>query len=237
MTFAESFADSVNPVFGKIGKNRLGKSTIEQYAEAFGFNKTFDFEIPFKPSIVSVGDDPYNWAEVACGFNNETRISPLHGALMVSGIVNKGKLLAPTIIDEIDKNHQAIYRRSIREASDIISPYTAQTLKKLMHETVISGTASKSFGRISRDKILSRLNIGGKTGSINNNAQHLKYDWFAGFAEEKDGSKKIVVAVLVVHQDYIGTRAARYSRMAIKEYFKDYYATTDSQKDDASAAL
>ncbi|MBC2717116.1 MAG: PbpA [Desulfobacteraceae bacterium] len=236
-TFEKSFADSVNPVFGKIGKNRLGKSTLVTYAAAFGFNQTFDFEIPLRPSIVSVSDDPYNWAEIASGFNNETLISPLHGALVVSSIVNNGKLIAPTIIDEINKKNQVVYHRNSRDVSDIINPNTAITLKKLMNATIVSGTASKSFSRFKKDKILSKLNIGGKTGSINNNAQHLKYDWFAGFAEEKNGSNKIVVSVLVVHQDYIGTRAASYSRMAIKEYFQNYYANINEQQEKKSAAL
>ena len=236
ITFAESFADSVNPVFGKIGKNRLGKSVIETYAAAFGFNQSFNFEIPLEPSTVFVHDDPYNWAEIACGFNNETLISPLHAALIVSGIVNNGKRCAPTIIDEIDKYDQVIYQRNSHKGPDIISPHTARTLKELMNETVVSGTASKSFSRFKKDSVLSRLNIGGKTGSINNNAEHLKYDWFAGFAEDKNSSKKIVISVLVVHQDYIGIRAARYSRMAIKEYFQNYYANTNDQKN-RSASL
>ncbi len=237
MTFEESFAKSVNPVFGKIGKNRLGKSVLESYATAFGFNTQFDFEIPLAPSSVVIEDDPYNWAEIASGFNNETLISPLHGALVVSGIVNNGKLIEPTIIDEINRNNEVLYHRNSHTLSDIITPYTATTLKRMMNATVASGTASRSFGKFNKDKILSRLNIGGKTGSINNNEQHLKYDWFAGFAEEKDGSNRIVVSVLVVHQDYIGTRAASYSRMAIKEYFQNYYANIKEPHVDDPAAL
>ena len=237
ITFAESFAGSVNPVFGKIGKNRLGKSTLENYAAAFGFNKTFNFEIPLNPSTMSVSEDPYNWAEIASGFNNDTLISPMHGALFVSSIVNDGKLVEPTIIDEIDQNDQVVYHRNSHKMSDVIKPHTANTLKKLMNKTIVSGTASKSFSKFKKDKVLTRLNIGGKTGSINNNAQHLKYDWFAGFAEEKNGSNQIVIAVLVVHQDYIGTRAASYSRMAIKEYYKNYYANITEQQEKKSAAL
>ncbi len=237
ITFGESFAGSVNPVFGKIGQNRLGKSALESYAAAFGFNQAFDFEIPLKSSIVSVSDIPYNWAEIACGFNNETLISPMHGAMIVSSIVNNGKLLEPTIIDEINQHGQVLYHQTSCQISKVIKPSTAAILKKLMNKTVVSGTASKSFSKFKKDEILSRLRIGGKTGSINNNAEHLKYDWFAGFAEEKNGSNKIVVSVLVVHQNYIGTRAASYSRMAIKEYFKNYYANISDQREKKSVAL
>jgi len=230
ISFKEAFADSINPVFGKIGTHLLGKPALESYATAFGFNQKFNFEIPLAPSSLTINDNPYNWAEIACGFNNKTRISPLHGALMVSIILNDGKLIEPTLIDNIIRDNQMVYQRNSHTAAQIINPHTAITLKKLMNASITSGTASKSFSGFKRDKVLSKLSIGGKTGSINNNAQHLKYDWFEGFAEEKNGSKKIVTSVLVVHDKYIGIRAARYSRMAIKEYFKNYYAKAEINK-------
>lgn len=237
ISFQESFADSVNPVFGKIGQNCLGKSLLESYAAAFGFNTRFDFEIPLAPSTLTIKDTPYHWAEIASGFNRQTLISPLHGALLMAGILNNGELVEPTLIDAIQKDDQIVYQRNTQKIADIIAPSTADTLKQLMNATIVSGTASKAFSKFKKDKVLSRLNIGGKTGSINNNAEHLKYDWFAGFAEEKNGKNKLVIAVLVVHQDYIGIRAASYSRMAIKEYFENYYASFEKNSSDAAAAL
>ena len=73
-------------------------------------------------------------------------------------------------------------------------------------------------------RCLSRLTLGGKTGSIYNRAHDARFDWFVGFATEKKGSEKIVVAVMVAHEDYIGIRAGQYARMAIEHYFKDYFA-------------
>jgi hypothetical protein len=35
--------------------------------------------------------------------------------------------------------------------------------------------------------------------------------------------------VVVAHEDYIGTRAAAYAAMAIKEYFKGYFARFENQ--------
>jgi len=237
VTFEKSFADSINPVFGKLGKNRLGRTTLEHYANTFGFNQAFNFEIPLQHSTMIIGEDPYCWAEIACGFNKKTMISPLHSALVVSSIVNKGKLIEPTVIDTISKDNIVLYRRTSQDLPSIIEPQTAETLKKMMNRTISSGTASKSFRGFKKDKILSGLKIGGKTGSINNNSQRIKYDWFTGFAEEKNGSKKIVICVIVVHQDYIGIRAARYSRLAIKEFFHNYYANAKLEKTKKSAAM
>ena len=47
ISFSRAFAESVNPVFGKIGKNHLGKKKLESYADAFGFNQVVHSEIPF----------------------------------------------------------------------------------------------------------------------------------------------------------------------------------------------
>lgn len=236
VSFAKSFACSINPVFGKIGVHQLGKSGLESYAAAFGFNKAFDFEIPLPPSTFAVTDDPFNCAEAASGFNRRTLLSPMHGALIVASIVNNGRLLEPTLIDTVRAGDEAVYRRRQQEACEPVTPYTANTLKKMMTETVASGTASKSFAGYKKDKVLSRLAIGGKTGSINNNAEHLKYDWFAGFAEGEAGRPKIVVCALVVHKDYIGIKSAQYARMAIKEYFKNHESSPPSQQSSATAA-
>ncbi len=105
ISFKDSFAQSVNPVFGKIGVLYLGKPQLEAYGVAFGFNRRFGFEIPCAPSRLTIDDDPYHWAEIASGFNNQTTLSPLHGAILAAVPLNQGRLVEPTIVDRIvDKN-------------------------------------------------------------------------------------------------------------------------------------
>ena len=70
--------------------------------------------------------------------------------------------------------------------------------------------------------ILSRLNIGGKSGSINSKTHEgRRFDWFVGYAEEKEGTRKIVLSIVVAHQNFIGTKANKYARMAIEKFFED----------------
>ncbi|MBU2629603.1 MAG: PbpA, partial [Proteobacteria bacterium] len=82
ITFFRAFAESVNPIFGKIGKNYLGKEKLEFYAEAFGFNKVIDSELPFVSGTFETNSIDYHLAELGCGFNNDTTISPLFGAML-----------------------------------------------------------------------------------------------------------------------------------------------------------
>jgi peptidoglycan glycosyltransferase len=229
ITFRDSFAQSVNPVFGKIGVLYLGKNTLEKYAEAFDFNKNIDFEIKIAPSSVYLSDEPYQWAEVACGFNNKTKMSPLHGAMMASAIINQGSIMEPTVVDQIiNEKGEIIYRNRLVAINQAITPRASNVLNQLMAATIRSGTCRKAFRGYRKDNILSKLNIGGKTGSIDNKSHDARYDWFVGFAEEKNGPKKIALSVIVAHEKYIGLRASYYARIAIKKYFRSYFEKTAS---------
>ncbi|MFO7839350.1 MAG: penicillin-binding transpeptidase domain-containing protein [Desulfosalsimonadaceae bacterium] len=220
VSFAESFADSINPVFGKIGIHRLKKAGLEKYAKAFGFNRAISFDLPLGKSPLAIEEKPYNWAEIACGFNRQTRISPLHAAMMVCGIANGGEIMQPALIQSVKQKNELVYKRQPRLLNQAVTPHSASVLKKLMQATIVQGTARGEFRSARRHGVLSKLVLGGKTGSINNNPLQIKYDWFAGFAEEPDGTRSIGVAVFVAHKKYIGTRASTYAKMVFNEFFK-----------------
>ncbi len=177
------------------------------------------------PSCVALSDEPYQWAEIACGFNNKTKMTPIHGAMMASAIINQGQLLEPTIVDRIvNEKGRIIYNGKSVPMSQAMAPNASQTLNRLMATTIESGTGRKAFRRYRKDKILSKLNIGGKTGSIDNKTHNARYDWFVGFAEEKKGGEKIALSVIVAHEKYIGLRATYYARIAMKKYFEDAFS-------------
>ena len=220
ISLRDSFAQSVNPVFGKLGALRLGKQVLNTYAEAFGFNRSIAFDIPLQPSQITIDDEPYHWAEIASGFNQNTTISPIHGALIASAVINNGRLYEPAIIKRIvDNNGEEQYLNQPRMIDRVIHPATTRIMRDLMETTVRSGTARKQFRRIQRDTVLSGLIFGGKTGSINNRTNTARYDWFVGYAAQKKGDRQLAVGVMVAHEDYIGTRATTYARLAFKRYF------------------
>lgn len=235
ISFKNAFAQSVNPVFGKIGALYLDPRDLELYGDAFGFNRTVNFELPWPTSRLVVDDDSYRRAEIASGFNRQTTLSPLHGAVIVSAVVNGGKPVEPTLVDRItDDAGKPVYETRPRFMEAAVSAHTAEVLRQLMSATVTSGTARKAFRGHSRNKVLSRLKLGGKTGSIFNRVHDARFDWYVGYAAEKKGHKKLVVAVMVAHEEYIGIRAGKYARMAIEHYFKDYFARHKENGDDSS---
>ena len=230
ISLKDSFAQSINPVFGKIGAHRLGKEVIENYAEAFGFNREIDFELPIRPSRFEISDEVYGLAEIASGFNRTTRISPLHGAIITAAIFNSGRLVAPTIVDWIaNESGQTLYQSRAVFQDPVIDAHTSGVLRELMQATVQSGTARREFHKHSEEKIFSRLEIGAKTGSIGDGSTEARYDWLVGYARAPREGGGIVFSVVVAHMDYIGTRAAAYAAIAIREYFRTHFAAVDGR--------
>jgi penicillin-binding protein A len=227
ISLSRAFAESINPVFGKIGKNYLGRTKLNAYAHAFGFNQEPDSELSFESSRFSVTESDYHLAELGCGFNRDTMISPVFGAMLVSTILNSGTSVIPRIVNQVTtSNGQIIYKGKKEDYKTAITPKTANTMIQLMQTTVARGTARKSFRGFTRDKVLSQLVIGGKTGSLYNRERTVKYDWFTGFGKEKTGDKALAVAVVVGHKKYIGTRASTYARIILKTYFTKTPAAT-----------
>ncbi len=230
VSLKDAFAKSINPVFGKIGALYLSKDAFESYAKAFGFYRIIDFEIFLPPSLIALSNEPYYLAEIACGFNQKTRISPVHGALIAATILNRGKLIEPTIVDQItDGKNAQLYRSQPTTITQAFTPATADALDELMKATVRSGTVRSMFRKYRKDDIISKLEIGAKTGTINNKTDDVKYDWFVGYAKEKSGDRKIILSVVVAHQKYIGTRAAQYAILAFKKYFSTHFGRMHQQ--------
>ncbi len=231
LAFKDAFAQSINPVFGKLGTVKLGKSVLEEYAIAFGFNQPIQFELAVTPSQIQIKNKPYHWAEIASGFNNETAISPVHGAMMASAVLNKGKMVAPTMVDRIeDQNGKLLYQSQPQWTGRAMTSRASNVLVNLMETTIRSGTGRKSFRNHKRHKVLSKLRIGGKTGNIFNRSHDARFDWFVGFAEEKKGHGQLVVAALVAHEEFIGIRATQYARMAMTHYFKSQIAQHENKE-------
>lgn len=220
VTLETAFSKSINPVFGKLGQLALGKTELNNFAEKFGFNQNpnTDFDFPI-PHFATNGSE-YHLAELGCGFNRDTLISPVFAATMVSAMVNKGQSLVPRLVDRISNSDEdEIYKSTKEVYKTPVSPKTAATMKRLMKKTISGGTARKSFRGYSRDKILSNLLIGGKTGSLSNREHTIKYDWFTGFGQQKTTKETLIVAVVVGHGKYIGTRACIHAKNMLKTYF------------------
>ncbi len=218
--FQKAFALSNNPVFGKMGIYDLGDQLMADYAERFMFNQTIPFELPVEISHINVPNDDFGLAEIASGFNKETTLSPLHAALVVSVIANNGTMMEPWFIKSIrDESEDIVYRARIAGLSTPITKQTAMQLRVLMERTVKYGTCRTAFSPLMKKKRFQDIDLGAKTGTMNDLQDQYKYDWIMAYAIPKKGNKKICIAVLAVHGKKLGVRAKDLARYILAYHF------------------
>ncbi len=225
-TLKDSFADSINSVFGKLGASTLGPEELADFANRFGFNQDIDFEMPVEASSFNVdGDDTFHLAELASGYNRSTRVSPLHGALMAAAVAAGGRVPEPSFVREVfDRDNHIYYQSNASgEPREVISPRAAEELSRMMRAAVEDGTGRRTFHDAGGDPVLSRLDIGGKSGTINNDAGQ-RVDWFVAWAKPRPGSgcrDTLAVSAVVVHSGQTTTTSQRLVRNALVAYYKD----------------
>ncbi|MDY0132511.1 MAG: penicillin-binding transpeptidase domain-containing protein [Desulforegulaceae bacterium] len=220
----DAFAQSVNPVFGKIGFFELKKDNLIKFSSDFLLNKEADTEIPLTTGVVNISDKKYNWAEIASGYNNSTKISVLHSAFLSMPITNKGFFINPLLVEKIiDDGQNTRYENISSIKEKIINESTSKKLAEMMERTVKAGTAKNSFNAYRNGKTMKNIIIGGKTGSISDYSKEVKYDWFSGYAIDNDSQKAIVFSVLIGHGQFIGTKSSEFARKLIANYFSHLF--------------
>lgn len=215
-----AFSRSINPVFGKIGIYHLGRELMSKYAERFLFNQKIPFDVPVAPSTTQVPEDAFGLAEIASGFNKRTRLSPLHATMITAAVANHGNIIGPWVVRRIkDDSGNVLYRARVSRLGKAIEADTARDLRVLMEDTVTNGTGRKAFLPLRRKKSLKDIELGAKTGTINDHQDRYKYDWVTAYALPKGGDREICITVLAVHGKKLGIRAVDLARYIIKHYF------------------
>lgn len=208
MSLREAFGKSVNSVFGKIGLFYVGPKSLQDYADRFQFNRTVSSDIEFETGQTQYNpEDRWETVELASGFNDNTSLSALHGALIAAGIVAEGVIYEPGIVESLESidpttdpssEDSLAYQFEPKVLSQVFEKAVAKDLRILMRETVVRGTSRKSFRQVFGRKAPEEIEFGGKTGSLNAKNPHGRTDWFVGYADS--GNEKIAIAVMTLHE-------------------------------------
>jgi cell division protein FtsI/penicillin-binding protein 2 len=221
VTLAKSFASSNNPVFARLGIFQLGSGVLTSYARALGFEKPLAFELPLDASRLVHPRTSFALGEMASGFNRVTTMSPLHAAVMVSAFVNGGRLPEPSVVKRLVRSDGRVYYQSSpRLGPAVISPETCAQMQRLFEATVEVGTARRAFRRLSRDRVLKYLELGGKTGTIRGPDRSELFEWFAGYGRDPATGRALAVAALVVHGKVRYANPKKLARRMLKEAFR-----------------
>ncbi len=200
----EAMATSANVVFARLADRHLTPSSLQSWAERFGYNARIPFELPLERSTAEIPDDRLEFARAAAGFRH-TRMTAVHGALIEAALLNGGEMMVPTIVDRIEDasgmveyRHAPVVWRRVLDADD------ARALRRSQATTVTTGTARNYFGR--RDGFPRDIDAFGKTGTLSNRGIDgstpdplFTFTWFVGGAVRAD--REVAVAALAVNTD------------------------------------
>jgi len=199
VSLEKAFSLSVNPFFGQLGIKVLSERDLFVTARNFLFNVPLEFDLPVGVSRLLVPRDDYARAELACGFNTATTISPLHAALVAALPAADGRMMRPRLVRQVtDQGGKTLYRQPDPEVlARPLSARSLQQLRRLMRATVRYGTARKSFAHLHRVRGWRQWELGGKTGSIDLPGREGRCEWFAGYG--RHGERRVAVALVLVH--------------------------------------
>jgi cell division protein FtsI/penicillin-binding protein 2 len=216
-TLGEALGKSNNIVFGKLGVYCVGTEKMQQTTTDFGFNREIPFDFPLQPSTSVVPIESYDLAQTTAGFIG-TKISPVHAALIAAAVSNNGVMMRPWMIESVtDESGKVVYTGTSSTLLTAVTPQIAEQLTGIMRNTVTQGTSSKIFKRHAK-KLFENVAVSGKTGSLTGDDPPGKYEWFMGFAPEKN--PQIAVAGMVINQGNPRQIHGAYAAMTVfKKHF------------------
>ncbi len=210
ITLGEAYSRSINPVFGRLGMYNVGFNTMNSYAQKFGFNSPVPFELPVQVSQYTAPTDSFGLAEMASGFNQETTLSPILGALMAGAVSNDGKMIRPTLVDSVVdlRTGVKVYARSPQAWRIVMGERGANELRSIMQGVTQYGTARATFQTIRDTRSVSDFIHGGKTGNVTRD-DYGRTEWFVGFLKDTTSiDEDIACGVFTVHGAYWNVRSS-----------------------------
>lgn len=220
-TLATAFSYSNNVVFAKAALMYSSAKKIKKMAEKFGFSESLMRFVSLGKSYLFDAKTSYELAELATGFNKRSHVSPIHAASIATTVARGGEMISPQVVKRIKKSDQIIWDAEEREPQHAISFGTARQLKTMMKKVVRSGTARKMFRRFP-SKVLEKLEIAGKTGSITGGVPYGKRDWFVSYVKKKKSANPgISIAVMLVHGKDWKVRSTLIAKKVMEYYFRN----------------
>ncbi|MFP4418255.1 MAG: penicillin-binding transpeptidase domain-containing protein [Chitinispirillaceae bacterium] len=238
VTLREAFAYSINPVFGRLGIHHVTADGLRATAAKFGFNQPIPFELAADAPHISITDSSFQIAEIASGFNQQTRISPLYGALIAASISNAGNMPVPILVDSVIQvsTGKRLYKAEYKPWRQAMQPNTADRLSLIMQDVTRYGTARKSFGYVKNSYHFNRIAYGGKTGNVDKDSLG-RIDWFVGFARHQaDSSQHIATGVVTVHGPYWTVHSSFLGAEIIRNHIRSVQIAQKKRKEALQAA-
>ena len=164
ISIIDGFKISSNYVFAKLAVDNYGKRQSKFIGNIYSYKlgETFDFDLEglATPTIPSKGEKNLHYNDLGrLGFGYISEETPLHMLTFYNAIANKGRMMKPYLVEDIEKNGEVVSRRgpSVLNAS-ICSAAVADTLNRALLAVTEDGTAKWSLMGV-------KCPVAGKTGT------------------------------------------------------------------------
>ena len=194
LTITEALAKSSNVAAIKLGQ-RLGNERLYEYMRRLGFGEKTGIELPGETAglIRPVSKwQPGSIGSIPMG--HEVGVTPVQMAAAYAAVANDGVRVAPHLVREVRDAEGRTVERAEPESHRVVSAETARTLRGMMEEVTLKGTA--------RAAQLEGYSAAGKTGTAQKidpktrAYSHTKYvASFVGFAPIENPAVVIIVVI------------------------------------------
>jgi penicillin-binding protein A len=195
ISLTDALTHSVNTVWGQVGE-KLGKNTMLDYMERFGFERKPPLDYPpdqmdasgvFDRGRLLGSGSPIDIGRVAIG-QERLQVTPLQMAMVAAAIGNGGRLMKPRLTDRVVAKDGRVTDRIEPDMADrVMSKQAAGQLGEMMGHVVEEGTGTAAA--------LSGTKVAGKTGTAEVQGGAANQAWFIAFAPIDKPKMAIAVTV------------------------------------------
>jgi penicillin-binding protein A len=188
-----ALTNSVNTVWAEVAE-KLGKETMAEYMDKFGFYEDPPMDYPDRQMIASginkgrrqltrPTSDSVDIGRVAIG-QGDLEATALQMATVAQTIGNGGVRMEPRLVSKVlDPDGRTVDEPLPEDAERVVSEQTAEELASMMRNVVEQGTGTAAN--------LEGVEVSGKTGTAEVNNADLNDAWFIGFTD------RFAVAVVI----------------------------------------
>ncbi len=216
-TLSDALNNSCNPIFTDIALS-LGKSTVYDYLEKFGYGKATGIDFTGEQAGILVPESAVTNGDLArIGFGQTIAVTPLQLCMATAAAVNGGLLMKPYLVKEISDpiSGQTVKRFTPTVVNRAISEETSKQIAAMLKRVVDEGGGKHAK--------IEGYQVGGKTGTaqkfVNGALATGKYvSSFVGFFPAS--SPKYLVLMIVDEpqgQSYGSVVAAPYAGLIFRE--------------------
>jgi len=197
ITLAAALEQSVNTVYAQVGE-KLGKRTMREYMNRFGFNRKPQLDYPadqmsasgeyYNGHLISTLSPRVDVGRMAIG-QDKLAVVPLQMAQVAAAVANGGKLMKPHMTDRIvDTDGRTVDTIKPEVQSTVMKPSTASEVTGMMERVVQSGTGTQAQ--------IPGVRVAGKTGTAETQiGRTINNVWFIAFAPADHPTVAIAVTM------------------------------------------